>query len=170
MLTHPHQVCQDASAAFIVALADTIRDGLDGAAAYERACAWDRQHGRSATVTAALAAARHAPPSYQPKEGHVLIALQNAFHQALHAPSFEEGVVATVMGGGDSDTNAAIAGALLGAIHGVAGVPAQWRETVLSCRPERGLPDVHHPRPEALWPVDALALAEQLLHTAACAA
>jgi dihydroxyacetone kinase-like predicted kinase len=39
--------------------------------------------------------------------GWVLIAFQNALWQMLHAPSFEEGVVDTVMQGGDTDTNAA---------------------------------------------------------------
>ena len=42
---------------------------------------------------------------------------------------------ATVRRGGDTDTNAAIAGALLGAVHGRDAVPLQWRQMVLSCRP-----------------------------------
>ena len=70
-------------------------------------------------------------------QGWVKIALQNAFYELLHAPSLEEGVVATVRRGGDTDTNAAIAGALLGAVHGREAVPAQWRSMVLSCRPLR---------------------------------
>jgi len=164
-LTHPHPVCQDASAAFLVALAAVIRDGLDGRAAYAVAYEWDRLHGQSPIVAAALATAALEPPAFQPDEGHVVIALQNAFYQAYHASSFEEGLVATVMGGGDADTNAAIAGALLGAIHGVAAIPEQWRTAVLQCRPERGRPGVRQHRPEVYWPVDALALAEVLLHT-----
>jgi ADP-ribosylglycohydrolase len=163
-LTHPHPVCRDASAAFIVALAATIREGLDGSAAYQRACEWDRAHGSSPTISAALAAARTGTPEFQPNDGHVLIALQNAFYQALHAASFEEGLVATAMGGGDTDTNAAIAGTLLGAIHGTAALPTQWRAAVLGCRPERGLPGVRRPRPGTYWPVDALELADRLLN------
>jgi ADP-ribosylglycohydrolase len=93
----------------------------------------------------------------------VLIALQNAFYQALHAATFEDGLVATVMGGGDTDTNAAIAGALLGALHGARAVPAQWRQMVLTCRPQHGAPGVQQPRPPVVWPVDALQVAEQLL-------
>jgi len=96
----------------------------------------------------------------------VAIALQNAFYQALHAPSLAEGVVDTVMGGGDTDTNGAIAGALLGAIHGREAVPAQWRAAVLTCRPAHGQPGVHQPRPERYWPVDALEIAAQLLAVA----
>jgi ADP-ribosylglycohydrolase len=162
-LTHPNRVCQDASAAFIVALAAVIREGLDAQAAYARACAWDQQHGASPTVRRALAAARHAPPAYEHNQGHVLIALQNAFYQALHAATLEDGVVATVMGGGDTDTNAAIAGALLGALQGARAVPTQWQRMVLTCRPRQGAPGVQQPRPPVFWPIDALQVAEQLL-------
>lgn len=163
-LTHPNQVCQDASAAFIVALAAVIHEGLDGPAAYARAKEWNHRHGASPTVTGALEAATDGPPDYEHQEGHVLIALQNAFYQALYASSLEAGVVATVMGGGDTDTNAAIAGALLGAIHGARAIPSQWRQAVLTCRPHTGA-SAQQPRPQAFWPVDALILAERLATT-----
>ena len=65
--------------------------------------------------------------------------------------------------GGDTDTNAAIAGALLGAVHGREAVPAQWADRVLNCRPKAGDPRVQRPRPERFWPVDALELAAQLV-------
>jgi ADP-ribosylglycohydrolase len=162
-LTHPSPVCQEASAAYGVALAATIREGLDGPAAHARALAWQRAHGHSPKITAALEAAAGARPAYQPQEGHVPIALQNAFYQALHAPSFEEGLVATVGGGGDTDTNGAIAGALLGAIHGAAAIPARWRAVLAACRPAPGAPGVYRPRPDRFWPVDALDLADALL-------
>ncbi|MFW8600282.1 ADP-ribosylglycohydrolase family protein [Desulfobacterota bacterium M19] len=43
------------------------------------------------------------------------MALQNVLYQLLHAASLVEGVVDTIMRGGDTDTNAAIHGVLLGA-------------------------------------------------------
>jgi ADP-ribosylglycohydrolase len=163
LLTHPNRVCQDASVAFIIALAAVIREGLDAKQAYARALAWDEAYGESPTVTAALCAARDTLPDYETNQGHVLIALQNAFYQALHAPTIEEGVVATVMGGGDTDTNAAIAGALVGALHGGRAIPDQWRHAVLTCRPQEGAAGVQQPRPQTYWPVEALILAERLL-------
>jgi len=75
----------------------------------------------------------------------------------------EEAVVDTVMRGGDTDTNAAICGALLGAVWGRNAIPDQWTECVLNCRPAAGQPHVRRPRPECFWPVDALGLAERLL-------
>lgn len=162
-LTHPNPVCVDASTAYIVALAAAVGEGLDARTTYERAVAWQAAHGRTQTITATLAAAATQPPAdYQPQMGHVVKALQNAFHQLLHSDSLEAGVVATVMAGGDTDTNAAIAAALLGGVYGLAAIPQQWRAAVLSCRPEAG-PGVGQPRPQVYWPVDALALAEKLL-------
>ncbi len=59
-------------------------------------------------VAKATAAAAAAPPAdFSTHEGWVLVALQNAFYQLLHAPSLRDGVVATVMLGGDTDTNGA---------------------------------------------------------------
>lgn len=95
--------------------------------------------------------------------GWVLIALRNALWQLTHAPNLEEGVVDTVMRGGDTDTNAAICGALLGAVYGCDAIPSQWRDAVLNCRPEAGGANVINPRPKLFWPIDALELAERLI-------
>ena len=92
----------------------------------------------------------------------MLIAFRNALWQLLHAVDLEEGVVDTVMRGGDTDTNAAICGALLGAVWGIDAIPAQWTNAVLNCRADRERPGVANPRPEQFWPVDALELAERL--------
>ena len=103
-----------------------------------------------------------APDDFMTHQGWVLIALQNAFFQLLHADNLVAGLSDTVMHGGDTDTNAAIAGALLGAVHGRDAVPYSWQRTLLSCRPLPGTPTAH-PRPMDFWPVDAFDLAERLL-------
>ncbi|HEX6361086.1 ADP-ribosylglycohydrolase family protein [Actinophytocola sp.] len=59
--------------------------------------------------------------------GWVVTALQGAWAAVTHAASVEEGLQAAVKGGGDTDTVAAIAGALLGARYGISAVPAKWR-------------------------------------------
>ncbi|HYT94738.1 MAG TPA: inositol monophosphatase family protein [Gemmataceae bacterium] len=162
-LTHPHQVCQDSCAIFVAAIVHAITHGGDPTACYEAALAEASKPGVHADVLLTIEKARWgAPGNYSDQMGWVRIALQNAFHQLLHAPNFEEGVVATVMAGGDTDTNAAIAGALLGAVHGREAVPPRWIHALLSCRPLRGTP-TSHPRAMRFWPVDALELAESLL-------
>jgi ADP-ribosylglycohydrolase/fructose-1,6-bisphosphatase/inositol monophosphatase family enzyme len=159
-ITHPNPVCRDASAAFSVALAHAIRTGEGAAAAHRAALAWAHEAGADPDVIATLEAVDAPPPDFQRQSGWVRTALQNAFHRALKAPSLEQGMVDTVMAGGDTDTNAAIAGALLGAVHGRDAVPAAWRSAVLTAR---ALPGTPRPRPQCLWPVDAEDLAERLL-------
>jgi ADP-ribosylglycohydrolase/fructose-1,6-bisphosphatase/inositol monophosphatase family enzyme len=159
-ITHPNPVCRDASAAFCVALAHAVRTGEGAAAAHGAALAWARSTGADPAVIATLEAAYQPPEDFERQSGWVRTALQNALYRALAAPSLEEGVVDTVMAGGDTDTNAAIAGALLGALHGRDAVPAAWRSAVLTAR---ALPGTPRPRPQCLWPVDAEELAERLL-------
>ena len=156
-LTHPHPACVEACQAYLAALLA----GLDGASREEMYRAALQQAGEH--VRGALVEARSRAPQGQPNEGWVLIALQNAFFRLLHASSLEEGVVDTVAPGRDTDTNAAIAGALLGAHFGRDAVPFQWRQMVLTCRPHPASPSSRRPRPAAFWPVDLPDLAERLL-------
>jgi ADP-ribosylglycohydrolase len=146
----------------VVAVAHAVHVGGGAVAAWRAAVAWAEASGAALLVREALAAARREPPVCdQGSEGWVKIALQNAFYELLHAESLEQGVVATVRRGGDADTNAAIAGALLGAVHGRDAVPLQWRSMVLSCRPLA--PRARRPRPQPYWPVDVMEIAERLL-------
>ena len=160
-LTHSHPVCRDSVAAFVVAASRAIARGGEPEAAYEAALAWARSAAVTPVTEALVRAASEAPRCDEGHIGWVLITLQNAFHELLHAPSVEAGVVATVRRGGDTDTNAAVAGALLGAVHGRAAIPLQWRSMILSCRPHPLR--ARHPRPLSCWPVDVLELAEGLL-------
>ena len=92
----------------------------------------------------------------------MLTAFHNAFFWLMSGAALEHAVIATVAAGGDTDTNAAICGALLGALQGRDAVPLQWRNAVLTCRPVPAK-DVRHPRPSDYWPDDALELAEALI-------
>lgn len=162
-LTHPNPVCQDACAVFVSAIAAAIGEGLRPRECHEAALQVADRLNVQPSVLQALENARHAAPSdYYTQMGWVLIALQNAFYQLLHAPSLEEGVIDTVMRGGDTDTNGAIAGALLGAVYGRQAIPSRWLHVLLSCCPLLQSA-TQHPRPCEFWPVDALVLAEALL-------
>jgi ADP-ribosyl-[dinitrogen reductase] hydrolase len=163
-LTHPHPVCVQANQLFVAAIARAIREGCVGTALYQDVLERATNTPVAALLLAVIRNAASAPPAdYVHQQGWVLIAFHNALWQLLHAPTLEAGVVDTVMQGGDTDTNAAIAGAVLGAVHGREAVPAQWVDRMLNCRPKAGDPRVRHPRPEHFWPVDALELAEQLV-------
>ncbi|ELY4301376.1 ADP-ribosylglycohydrolase family protein [Cronobacter turicensis] len=77
-----------------------------------------------------LAASPLAPQEAIQKLGEGWIAeeaLAIALYCALRARSFAEGVLMAVNHDGDSDSTGAIAGHVLGAIHGVAAIPQAWR-------------------------------------------
>jgi ADP-ribosylglycohydrolase len=50
---------------------------------------------------------------------------------AAEAQGIEEGLRRVVALGGDTDTNAAVTGALLGAIHGRGALPSAWLRVLL---------------------------------------
>jgi ADP-ribosylglycohydrolase/fructose-1,6-bisphosphatase/inositol monophosphatase family enzyme len=163
-LSHPNPVCLDASALFVVMIAVAIGIGLSPRDLHAFACNWAKQNNLHPDILMVLRESIEGPPAeYQSQMGWLRIALGNALFQLLHASDFEAGIVDTVMRGGDTDTNAAIAGALLGAVHGCDAIPRQWRDRVETCRPIAGLAGVNQPRPRGLWPVDAELLAEHLL-------
>ena len=66
--------------------------------------------------------------------GYTLIALRAALWSARHPANFEDGLSAVVSAGGDTDTNGAIAGAVLGARFGHQAIPARWRNHVAAIR------------------------------------
>ncbi|MFV8754829.1 inositol monophosphatase family protein [Nannocystaceae bacterium ST9] len=167
-LTHPNPVCLDASALFVVCIAHAIASGPTPSELHAFALDWaTRVELHVDVITCVREAGEGPPPEFQAQMGWLRIALGNAFFQLVHARTLEAGVVDTVGRGGDTDTNAAIAGALLGAVHGAAAIPNQWRDRVETCRPIAGLAGVRQPRPRELWPIDVEWLVERLLMIAA---
>jgi ADP-ribosylglycohydrolase len=163
-LTHPNPLCQESAALLTVTIAQAIRHGLGPLATFQFASDWAQAHCREPAVTAVLEYASLMPPlDYERQTDQVLIALQNAFYHLLHDQELEDGVVATVRAGANTSANAAICGALLGAVHGREAVPAQWRRLILTCRPMPGHSHLRQPRPATYWTTDALILAERLL-------
>jgi ADP-ribosyl-[dinitrogen reductase] hydrolase len=61
-----------------------------------------------------------------PDQGFVLFTAGVALRTAAEAPGFGDGLRTVVALGGDTDTNAAVTGALLGAIHGAESLPEEW--------------------------------------------
>ena len=163
-LTHPHPVCRQANSLYASAIACAVRSGCGPEDLYERILIWAERIPAESTLMSAIEGAVTAPPAeYMHQQGWVVTAFRNALWQLLHTDDLEEAVVDTIRRGGDTDTNAAICGALLGAVYGREAVPKRWVDRLLSCRPKEGDPNVRRPRPECYWPVDALELAERLI-------
>lgn len=164
-LTHPNPVCLQANALFTMAIAYAVKSGVDAVELHRKITLWaEKMEVDSNLMKAIDASSTHAPDEYVHQQGWVLIAFQNALWQLKHTYNLEEAICDTVMRGGDTDTNAAICGALLGAVYGRDAVPEQWVKSILACRPEKGNTNSNHPRPECFWPVDVLELAEKLIN------
>jgi ADP-ribosylglycohydrolase len=163
-ITHSHKICNDANVLYVAAIADAIRTPHDPQTLYGKIADWAKQIGADAPLLKTIEDAKSTLPNdYVHHMGWVLIAFQNALYQLLYAPNFEEALVDTIMRGGDTDTNAAICGALLGAVYGLDSIPERWQTAVLNCRPSYDDKTVIVPRPERFWPTDALELAQQLV-------
>src|SRR5512144_3198093 len=87
--------------------------------------------------------------------GYTLKAMQVGLWCLEHAESFEESLVAVIQAGGDTDTNGAIAGAVLGAIHGAEAIPERWVKAVPRAERLTELADRLLERAETTgWPPD----------------
>ncbi|GAA4786115.1 ADP-ribosylglycohydrolase family protein [Corynebacterium canis] len=156
LITHPHHICQEVNQAYVVAIAAAIRDELSAEEVLELLAA-----DPSAVVRELVAAARAGGKRdlmFRMKSA------KNAFFQAVwelaHGDSFEDAVVHAISLGGDTDSNGAVCGSLLGAVYGVDAIPERWRKVVDACEPG---PGTLNPRSEEYWPRDLSKLAEQLL-------
>ena len=164
-LTHPHPVCVIACGAYAGAIAAAIGGGdpadmLNAA----RRIAEDGAGQDGGVIARALEAAAngHRPTDYVQRMGWVVVAFQNAFFHLLHTADLADALSRTISEGGDTATNAGVAGALAGAYAGRSAILPQWMKALQSCRPDKAL-GAQQFRPAVYWPDDALDLAEALL-------
>jgi len=66
----------------------------------------------------------------QGEAGYVVHCIEIAFWFVTHDRSLEESLIYLAQAGGDTDTNAAVAGALLGARHGEVALPPRWMDQI----------------------------------------
>jgi ADP-ribosyl-[dinitrogen reductase] hydrolase len=163
-LTHPNLICIEANALFTMAIAEAIRSRTTPESLHAKISGWALSMDASEELQWCITNSAIGPPQdFTKKQGWVLIAFGNALYRLLRATTLEEALVQTVMCGGDTDTNAAIAGALLGAVYGRDAVPERWTKCLLNCRPSAKTAGVLRPRPDVYWPIDALELAKAVL-------
>lgn len=80
-------------------------------------------------------------PVNGPSAGYVIHAVEIALWFAYHEPNLERGLIWLANAGGDTDTNAAVAGGLMGARDGEAAVPARWLNAIPDVNRIRRLAD-----------------------------
>ena len=125
-LTHWDGRCQTACLAITWAVAALVRgEGAEPAVRAALAVVADREGGEELEYL--VAEAGRARPLDGPDMGFTLFTAGIALQVAGEGLGFEEGLRYVVGLGGDADTNAAVAGGLLGAAHGADRIPASWR-------------------------------------------
>jgi ADP-ribosylglycohydrolase len=161
LLTHMDPVCLSANELLAVAIANAVCEPTAPRALFESIT----HHAEESTILREIIRrARKTPPAdYLTRPDVVAVALHNALWQLTHVPSFEEALVHTIAHGGDTAGNAAVCGALLGAVYGIQAIPKKWVKAVLDCKPEAGRNGVTNARPHEYWPADVLELAEKLV-------
>lgn len=75
-------------------------------------------------------------------------------HLQLETP-YVDAIAQTLAKGGDTDTNAAIVGGMIGAFHGIGAIDEEYQSTVLKCKP-------HHGRPHWLYSKQVPELCQRL--------
>ena len=130
-LSHPNDVTQECNAAYAVALVHLLKHPKDSQGAIHKATQF-------ITTPKVLSWMEHAkePKVYEKLDclsniGHVRWAFTLAFHFLYYEVDFEDAIAKTLRCGGDTDTNAAIVGGLLGALHGLKNIPTYMVQPVL---------------------------------------
>ncbi|MEX0985676.1 MAG: ADP-ribosylglycohydrolase family protein [Actinomycetota bacterium] len=125
-LTHWDGRCQTACLAVMWAVAALVR-GEEPERAVRAALAAVAGREGDEELEYLVAEAGRARPLDGPDMGFTLFTAGIALQVVGEGLGFEEGLRYVVSLGGDTDTNAAVAGALLGAAHGVGAIPTGWR-------------------------------------------
>jgi ADP-ribosylglycohydrolase len=124
-ITHRDERCRTACLAVTLAAAALVRGETPRSAAEDAITAvLDREGGEELEYLASEAG--RARRIDGPDMGFALFTAGIGLQVVAEAPGFEEGLRRVVALGGDTDTNGAVAGALLGALHGRDALPPRW--------------------------------------------
>lgn len=138
-LTHPDPRCVWSAVAVSVACAQLLQGRRDFLPDVIEALQVNRQPAGlpDPGLDEVLAAVRRVPRARRedlvltgPGAGYTVLCMEVALWAAWHEPVLEPALVWLANAGGDTDTNAAVAGGLLGARDGEAAVPRRWVEQV----------------------------------------
>ncbi len=124
-ITHWDERCRTACLAVTLAVAALVRGEEPRGAVVDSVHAVQGREG-SEELEYLVEEAGRARPIDGPDMGFTLFTAGIALQTVASAPSFEDGLLHVVGLGGDTDTNAAVAGALLGALHGRRALPSSW--------------------------------------------
>ena len=126
-ITHTNVVCAEVGAVYVYAVLQAMKPGASSRGVYEASLAFAGKQGMSTPVREVLRRVATERPAYDgTNRSSVLVALHSVFYQLLHARDFRSALEDIVNAGGEADSNAALAGALLALVHGGEGIPRPW--------------------------------------------
>jgi ADP-ribosylglycohydrolase len=124
-ITHWDGRCQTACLAVTSTVSALVQgEAPDAAVVGGLACVEDREGGEELEFL--VAEAGRSRQIDGPDQGFSLFTAGIGLQVVAETLDFEDGLRHVVGLGGDTDTNAAVAGALLGALHGLSAIPAPW--------------------------------------------
>lgn len=129
-LTHWEQDNVDAVVLWCLAIRHAIRTGkFDLRAGLGFVPDGARRERCSDLIDRATAAGIH-PRDFREHNGRVVVAFLGAAAAITGTTDYRSAITRAIQGGGDTDTVAAITGALAGALHGASGIPLSWQRKV----------------------------------------
>jgi ADP-ribosyl-[dinitrogen reductase] hydrolase len=126
-ITHWDERCRTACLAVTLAVAALVR-GEDARDAVVRSVVAVRGREGAEELEELVDTAGLTRPIDGPDQGFAFFTAGVGLRTAAEAPPFEDGLRAVIALGGDTDTNAAVTGALLGALCGPKALPVDWLE------------------------------------------
>lgn len=161
-LSHPSPVCQDANVVYCLLIDHLVRFPNDVEGALTRAERFVREHVHTRVREWFLEESLDISKLVCTHQiGHVRWGFVLAVHFLRAKTPYESAIKQTLLKGGDTDTNAAIVGGIIGALHGVNAIPMYMHAPVLAfdCTSTA----TRRPRPERYRAAHAEDLARQLV-------
>lgn len=131
LLSHPNQVCQDCNVLYCIAVSHllqrpgdskgaiaAVEDFIEAYHVHPKVREWFQQSTTISNLDCTICI------------GHVKYAFILAFYFLRKGTAFTQAIFETLMKGGDTDTNAAIVGGMMGVLHGASAVPDYMRNPV----------------------------------------
>jgi ADP-ribosyl-[dinitrogen reductase] hydrolase len=136
MLSHPNQVCQDCNVIVVLAIEYLIRHPSDYKGVIKYIDDYVYNNIRSKVRNWYFKDSLDISELDCSKNiGWVKFGFIQAIYYLRNNTSYETAIKEVLIRGGDTDTNAAIVGSVLGALHGINGIPKYMLEPVLAFDP-----------------------------------
>lgn len=133
LLSHPNVVCQDCNAVYCIAIVYLINHPQDYQGAIDHLQKYVISKVHSVVKEWFIVDSVDITHLNCTKAiGHVKLAFTLAIHFLRSNAPYEAAIKTTLMKGGDTDTNCAIVGGLLGALHGIENIPCYMKDPVLA--------------------------------------